>query len=34
MTEDAVSVVIHEPRLLCRGYPSNTLFIDLDLVGY
>jgi hypothetical protein len=34
MREDALSVVIHERRVLSRGYPSNTLFIDLDLIGY
>jgi hypothetical protein len=34
MTEVALSVVIHERRLLSRGYPSNILIIDFDLFGY
>jgi len=34
MREDALSIFIHERRVLSRCYPSNTFFIDLDLVGY
>ena len=34
MREDALSVVIHERRLLSRSYPSNVLIIDFDLFGY
>jgi hypothetical protein len=34
MKEDALSVVIHERRVLSRGYPSNILIIDFDLIGY